>query len=641
MKKIVEMFLISLLVMMIGCSFVAPLAHAEVPSEGNPIRVWSIMWGGEAATVQDIADDLHSDKWIQINDLKAIPSKPEGVNTAWIKIDLPSVNSNHLGVYISEMFAQHSWVYVGDQFVEEMSYHFPYDVQRFLLPLSMSYSNKTIYLKIETTLERLGIYSDIRVDEYSELLRLFVIRDLGNIILGCSFFFIAFIMLICSFFLKKSQLPTWISLSILILSMGMIFLTCSPFMFTYFERYGSILLDSFDFSLAVFLPSLTFFFEKVFDDGKLRLIRRFRYFQVIYSILMIVFMVINQLSQYKFSDMYYFVSITLLGYIILLQLVILIRYCVVYAMKGNKDAIICSTGIALFAILTVIDLVCYNMSSFTYQIFLWKWGIVGFVISLIVTLGRRFAANQEQLVNYSKELEFYNQQLQLSEKMEMISSLAASVAHEVRNPLQVTRGFLQLVAGKTDDKNKAYMMIAIEELDRASHIITDFLTFAKPELEELTELNIAEELVQIEGIIVPLATLHGGRVYLDIPQDLYIIGNSSKLKQAFINMIKNSIEAFHEDGHIHIWAYGKNDKIFIHIKDNGEGIEPSKLSKLGEPYFSTKTKGTGLGLMVTFRIIEAMKGHISFKSQMNLGTEAVIEFPAASQSTRNQKGTSL
>ena len=69
-------------------------------------------------------------------------------------------------------------------------------------------------------------------------------------------------------------------------------------------------------------------------------------------------------------------------------------------------------------------------------------------------------------------------------------------------------------------------------------------------------------------------------------------------------------------------------KVYIHIKDNGEGIEPTQLTKLGEPYYSTKTKGTGLGLMVTFRIIEIMKGHIEFKSQKYIGTEVIICFPS-------------
>ncbi len=237
------------------------------------------------------------------------------------------------------------------------------------------------------------------------------------------------------------------------------------------------------------------------------------------------------------------------------QFILIIGLSIKLVLKGNKEAVIFSSGFALLALMSTLDLIYFYASSQEYQFSLWKWGVVGFIIALIVILGRRFAINQEQMINYSKELEFYNHQLQLSEKMEIISSLAASVAHEVRNPLQVTRGFLQLVAARTDDKNKEYMGIAIEELDRASVIITDFLTFAKPQLDDLVDLNVSKEISQIEGIIVPLATLHGGRITVSVPNDLYIRGNSSKLKQVLINIIKNSIEAFQVDGQIHIWAY--------------------------------------------------------------------------------------
>ncbi|MNP40739.1 Sporulation kinase E [compost metagenome] len=94
-------------------------------------------------------------------------------------------------------------------------------------------------------------------------------------------------------------------------------------------------------------------------------------------------------------------------------------------------------------------------------------------------------------------------------------------------------------------------------------------------------------------------------------------------------MIKNSIEALGEEGVIRIWAYEDAGQVVIHIYDNGEGMGAEEIKHLGEPYYSNKTRGTGLGLMVTFRIIEAMKGSITFTSEKWVGTEAVIRFPAA------------
>ncbi|GIQ70215.1 hypothetical protein XYCOK13_30390 [Xylanibacillus composti] len=211
--------------------------------------------------------------------------------------------------------------------------------------------------------------------------------------------------------------------------------------------------------------------------------------------------------------------------------------------------------------------------------------------------------------------------------MQIISELAASVAHEVRNPLQVTRGFLQLLNVNTTEKTKKYLSLALDELDRASDIITDFLTFAKPQLDHVAKLHLATEMKHIEGVLLPLTNLQGGEIVSNIPNDLYIKGNSAKFKQALINIIKNSIESLRGKGQIRISALKERNDVVIVIRDNGEGMDEATVAKLGQPYFSTKTKGTGLGLMVTFRIIEVMNGSIHFSSELGVGTEVIIRIP--------------
>ncbi|MFD0692577.1 ATP-binding protein [Paenibacillus sp. GCM10027628] len=629
-QAIHKYLLIPILFILISCGMVSPPVQAAGQDDMKTIPEWSIMWGGPDS-VEELVKG--TGEWIAVSDLRNSSAKPEGITSAWIKIKLPATLPNHYGVFISELFTQHLAVYLENQLIQENHRNFQFDVQRLLIPLSSEDAGKTVYLKLGTAMTRIGIHSDIQIGQNSNLIQRYVIQDMGNIILGFAFLFIAFIMLISSMFLKKVQLTSWISLIIVILAMGTIFITSVPFIYDYYSEYGTVISNMFDIALAVCLPSLSYYFEKIFDSPtELSLFRKFRKFQILYSVFLLSFMIVNQFLSLHLAKMYFTISVTIQGSIMLVQFVLLLGFSFRYVLRGNKDAVIFSTGFGFFSLMGVIDLFWFYFSKQMHELFLWKWGMVGFIIMLIVILGRRLATYQDQIVNYSRELEFYNKQLLQSEKMEIISALAASIAHEVRNPLQVTRGFLQLVAGKSDTKNRQYMEMAIDELDRASHIITDFLTFAKPQMEDLSELNVSKELKQIEGIIVPLATLHGGKVLVDIPQELYIRGNSSKLKQALINIIKNSIEAFHKEGQIDIWAYKENGKVFIHIKDNGEGIESSKLAKLGEPYFSTKTKGTGLGLMVTFRIIEAMRGSIEFKSQIQVGTEVIIKLPAFNSS---------
>ena len=120
---------------------------------------------------------------------------------------------------------------------------------------------------------------------------------------------------------------------------------------------------------------------------------------------------------------------------------------------------------------------------------------------------------------------------------------------------------------------------------------------------------------------------------IDIPSTLYLEGNDTKLKQIFINMMKNSLEALGDSGLIRVWAFEQNGQIIMHIQDNGEGMEEHIVQRLGEPYFSNKVNGTGLGLMVTYQIVELMQGKLEFKSKKGVGTEAVIRFPSLPQSS--------
>lgn len=633
-KRVIQMCWIGLLIVLLSSGWIGSRAHANEHAEDlKTIPEWSILWGDPLGGLDDVKS-ISQEQWIPVKNGQPTPQKPEFVTSAWIRIQLPSIIPRDYGMYIEDIRAQRTKVYLDNHIVWEANYNFPYDTQRSLFPISSEEAGATVYLKLETSLDRLSIYSDIKLDHYNDLMRSYMLKDLQNIIFGCSFLFIALIMLIGSVFLNRSQFQSWMIISVLSLSVGIIFITYSPFMYANFTKYGSIYSASFDVALYVFLPALLYFVERVFDDGRFKWVRWFRKFQVAYSGLLILLMCVNLLSRNLLINVYFFASVTVLAVIMICHFILIIGLCIKLIRKGNKEAVIFSSGFAMLAAMGILDLINSYASSGNYQFFLWKWGVIALFIALVVILVRRFATNQVLMMNYSKELEFYNHQLQLSEKMEIISALAASVAHEVRNPLQVTRGFLQLVSSRTDGKNQEYMKVAIEELDRASTIITDFLSFSKPQLEDLVNLHVANEIKQIEGIIVPLTTLHGGRITVNVPSGLYIRGNVSKFKQVLINLIKNSIEAFQEegDGQIYIWAYEKQERIYIHIKDNGEGIEAAKLAKLGEPYFSTKSKGTGLGLMVTFQIIEAMKGSIEFKSQRYIETEVIMSFPAVVES---------
>ncbi|MFC4598233.1 ATP-binding protein [Cohnella hongkongensis] len=552
---------------------------------------------------------------------------PDGSRGVWVRLTLPPTSSwISPGILADRLYGHHLSVYHGEQLLLDSSRDFAFDLNKLVMPISPIDEPTELHVRILTTGERAGLLNGVRLDDFNELSERFISRDIPDVLLGSGIAFLGLIMLICTGYLHRRQRSTWISLCLIALTTGMLMVFYSPLPYIYFKEYGQLLLILFDASMFVLFPALNYYIDQMFE-GQFRFFTRFRYFQAGYSALCLLALAVYALTNGRYYDPYHLVSNLIFGVIILTQLVLIVVLSVIHALKGNKNSIILSMGMFLLAILGTTDMTLYYLSGKTYVLFLWKFGVIALMVTLVIILARRISADYAMLVNYSKELELYNHRLERTEKLKIISDLAASVAHEVRNPLQVTRGFLQLLSGKSDEKNKPFFDLATNELDRAAAIITDFLTFAKPELETVSVLDLSEELQKIEAMMTPLAAMHGTVLRFSSEPGLIFQGNSSKLKQAFINIVKNSLEATGTNGRIEVSAVAENGEIVIRVKDNGEGMEEEQIAKLGVPFFSTKAKGTGLGLMVTFRIIEVMKGTIEFRSVKKQGTEAIIRFP--------------
>nr|WP_301172929.1 sensor histidine kinase [Brevibacillus nitrificans] len=223
-----------------------------------------------------------------------------------------------------------------------------------------------------------------------------------------------------------------------------------------------------------------------------------------------------------------------------------------------------------------------------------------------------------------------------SEKTKIVSDMAASVAHEIRNPLTTVRGFIQLLAADDVDKQKKqfYQRICLEELDRAQLIISDYLSLAKPDPESMEIISVHEEITYLSNLLITYANYNNIQIHKALPEDqsLQIIGDRYKFRQALINIGKNAIEALRDGGTLEIKASKKNDHIIINLNDTGIGMTAEQIKRLGTPYYSTKEKGTGLGTMVSFGIIKKMNGKIEITSEPGKGTEYKLIFPSSSES---------
>ncbi|WP_419885828.1 ATP-binding protein [Paenibacillus sp. B-A-8] len=601
-------------------------AIVSAGSSDSALPCWEIRFGNTEVETVEEAVAASDDEWIRVTPQDNKPETPRGVSSAWLRFSLPQL-SDKSALFINKIYGNSVKAYLNNALVYDSEDKYNFNGSKILIPLSKEDGGQKLYIWTQGGSKDLGIEGEIRVDRYSTLLSIYVKQGLLDIIIGTTFIFVAIVLLICSLFMRKGFFTDGFLLVLILLSIGVIVVTYSSFLPIVLGDYGKIVLVFFDLALYTLLPSLTFYFEKIFGSGKKQIVTRFRKFQMVYSIFCFSLMVVNILLSYQLEDFYRFMTTNVLGIFMILQFILLVSLAFIHTYRGNADAIVFTTGFTIFSFVSLTELVVYYISRESYQLYWWKWGLMFFVLSLIVILGRRFTRNHEQLVEYSRRLEKFNNDLQRSEKMEIISELAASVAHEVRNPLQVTRGFLQILGERSDHKEREYMQMAIAELDRATVIISDFLTFAKPGLETIERLDVSEELRHVSGILSPLANLQGGVIELNLQSDLCVIGSSAKFKQAFINIIKNSIEALQDNGLIRVTAWEFGAHVMISVRDNGEGMNGSELARLGEPYYSNKTKGTGLGLMVTFRIIEAMEGTTEFQSEKGEGTEIIIKLP--------------
>lgn len=226
------------------------------------------------------------------------------------------------------------------------------------------------------------------------------------------------------------------------------------------------------------------------------------------------------------------------------------------------------------------------------------------------------------------------QELQRAEKMNAIGQLAASVAHEIRNPMTVVKGFLQIFLSKElGEEDHMYLKLMIEELNRAETIINDYLTLAKPDVGKVETIEGGKMAEQVMDLMSSYAMMSKNiSLHTEIKEQVKIKGNKSELKQVLINILKNGIEAMDDGGKLSMTVERQGDFGVFMIQDNGIGMTEEELSRLGTAFYSLKERGTGMGLMVCYQIIERMKGQIKVSSIKGEGTTFEIMVPVLIES---------
>lgn len=221
-------------------------------------------------------------------------------------------------------------------------------------------------------------------------------------------------------------------------------------------------------------------------------------------------------------------------------------------------------------------------------------------------------------------------ELQRAEKMNAIGQLAASVAHEIRNPMTVVKGFLQIFQSKDKLTTEEHMFVKlmIDEMNRAESIINDYLSLAKPDMDSTEKVDTANLAYKVMELMNSYAMMSSNiELKTVIEDEVFVNANTNELKQVLVNMMKNGIEAMKDGGVLTVRIYKDDHLGYIEICDTGIGMTNDELERLGTAFYSLKEKGTGMGLLVCYQIIERLNGQIDVTSEIGKGTTFTISLP--------------
>jgi PAS domain S-box-containing protein len=225
------------------------------------------------------------------------------------------------------------------------------------------------------------------------------------------------------------------------------------------------------------------------------------------------------------------------------------------------------------------------------------------------------------------ELRQTEERLRRTDKLTVVGELSASVAHEIRNPLTSLKGLVQLLQME-DEKHQLYYQIMLDELNRINHIVSELLLLAKPQQIKFIEADLQMILYNVISLLKTEASLHNIQIEFEVHDQQAIIEcEPNQLKQLFINIVKNAIEASSAGDRVAISLQTSDNHVTIRVKDQGCGISKEFLERIGEPFYSSKEKGTGLGMTVSFKIVQSHHGTIKFNSEPDKGTEVIVQLP--------------
>lgn len=282
------------------------------------------------------------------------------------------------------------------------------------------------------------------------------------------------------------------------------------------------------------------------------------------------------------------------------------------AWQGERDARTVLTGMLALCLCGAVDIFRQMLAVESEFPELAYWGAFIFLVSLIIVIIRRLVFMLARLSN--------------TEKLSVAGQLAAGVAHEIRNPITVISGYLQLM--KRTETNTKMIDIMQGEVNRIRLIMNEFLFLAKPSEPKMGRHRLENIVRDVLQLFRAQAKTLGVSIHFRCPPGFPEVScDDNQLKQVLVNVIKNALEAMTGGGSLSIEIGQRGGNAVLTFMDNGCGIPAAVMAKIGEPFFTTKETGNGLGIMICRSIMENHRGSFSIDSAADVGTTVTVKLP--------------
>lgn len=255
---------------------------------------------------------------------------------------------------------------------------------------------------------------------------------------------------------------------------------------------------------------------------------------------------------------------------------------------------------------------------------------------------QRFEKASEELAKAYQELRNTVDLLVRSARLKSLGELAATIAHEIRNPLNSIKGSIEIVSEEIapNSPRREFILIMEKEVERLNNLVEDFLKFAKPRSPEKVATNVNEIIDSVVKFLSPQAKKRNVKLDLQLASELPSIPlDPEQIRQVLLNLILNAIQSMPEGGNVELSSSIAKDYLEISIRDYGTGISLESQQKIFEPFFTTKTDGSGLGLFVAYQLVKQHNGEIEVANTSEKGSLFLVKL-ALNQEVNNENNNS-